>query len=131
MLVREALYGTIELWLDAGVSHVVDFTTYAGINEAELGNRICPRADVLNVHCRSTQALDRFAERIARHPQRPADGAAVSVQRRRAAGDAAKTTDPLRIGRPLIEVNTDDGYEPTLEEVVAWILEQSGRSLPL
>jgi hypothetical protein len=38
--------------------------------------------------------------------------------------NAARWTEPLDLGCPLIEVNTTDGYDPSIGEVVDWIMAQ-------
>jgi hypothetical protein len=41
-----------------------------------------------------------------------------------AESNAALWTDPLDLGCPTIEVNTTDGYDPKIGEVVDWIMAQ-------
>lgn len=126
-----ALYTTLETWLGRGISAVTDFTTYRGRTDVELSRRITPLADLITVHCRAEGALDRFAVRIADHPHFAPDSLRVAEGRAQAQATWGETAVPLNLGRPTLEVDTTAGYSPDLAEITAWVLEQSGRRLPL
>ncbi|GAA3343127.1 hypothetical protein GCM10017714_34480 [Curtobacterium pusillum] len=94
----------------AGCSVVADATLYRGQSEADVRRVLDPAGDVRNVHCRSDLAYGRFVAR--------GHGAAIDA---RVARNAPLVTDPLDLGRPRLEVDTTDGYDPTVDRVVAWV----------
>ncbi len=108
----EPFYRTMELWLGLGVSFVADHTFARGRSEPDVARRLAPFASLVHVHCRSACAPERFERRMRADPL---------------CGDArlrkllllvrelqADLFDPLDFACPLIVVDTDDGYRPSL-----------------
>ena len=64
----EPFYRTMETWLDLGVSFVAEQTFYRGVSEPDVARRLAPRSVLVNVHCRSEHALERFERRMRADP---------------------------------------------------------------
>ena len=115
----EPFFRTMELWSQLGVSFVAEQTFYRGVSEPDVARRLAPRCFLVNVHCRSRHALERFARRMRDDPLcgearlRALLPLAESLQR--------DLHQPLNLACPLIVVDTDDGYEPALDAVIRQI----------
>ena len=112
----EPFFRTMELWSELGVSFVAEQTFYRGVSEPDVARRLAPRCFLVNVHCRSRHALERFARRMRDDPL-------CGEERLRTLLPLAETLQselrqPLDLGCPLIVVDTDDGYEPALQTVI-------------
>lgn len=94
----------------AGCSVIADATLYRDQSEADVRAVLDPVATVLDVHCRSDAAMERFVAR--------GHGAAMDDRVR---GNLPRTAEPLELGCPVLEVDTTDGYAPALDTVVGWI----------
>ncbi len=112
----EPFYQTMEVWLELGVSFVAEQTFYRGVSEADVARRLAPRSVLVNVHCRSTRAVERFEQRMRADPLcgesrlRKLLPVAEKLQ--------AELYEPLSLSCPMIIVDTDDGYAPSLETVI-------------
>jgi Zeta toxin len=115
----EAFYRTLELWLDLGVSFVADHTFERGVSEPDVACRLAPRAFLVNVHCRSVHAPERFAERMRAEPLCGEQRLAKLLPRVNQL--QAQLAEPLELSCHTIVVDTDDGYAPTLDAVTAEI----------
>jgi predicted kinase len=100
---------TIRLWLDNDISVVADQTLYTGMVD-DL-RALTAHGCVVNVHCRCPNAYARWVDKVRAHEGWEA--VADRVRRER-----PQTIDPLPLGVPIIEVETSDGYDPTLDELV-------------
>lgn len=94
----------------AGCSIVADATLYRDQSEVDVRSALLPVGRVLNVHCRSTSAMDRFVAR--------GHGAAMDERVR---ANLPRVSSPLELGCPVLEVDTTDGYAPELDAVAAWV----------
>ena len=113
---------SVRLLLTAGVSVVVDQTLYRGRSEADLCSQLLPLGRAVNVHTRSGLADSRWRAKLSDDPRwEPEQLLQLFAQAER---NTALWTDPLDLGCPRIEVKTTDGYDPTISEVVAWIMAQ-------
>ena len=107
--------------LEAGGGAVVESNFRRGLSEPEL-RQIVELADARLVHCTAATAtvLDRYARRFERGDRHP-----VHLDAQRAAGLADDLAsgrfEPLELGIPTMVVATDDGYEPALDEVFAFL----------
>ena len=115
----EPFYRTLELWLQLGVSFVADHTFERRVSEPDVARRLAPRAFLVNVHCRSVHAPERFVERMQAEPlcgeQR------LTKLLPRVNHLQAELAEPLELACHTIVVDTDDGYAPTLDAVTAEI----------
>jgi len=115
----EPFYRTMELWLDLGVSFLAEQTFYRGVSEVDVARRLAPRSVLVNVHCRSARAVERFEQRMRDDPLcgesrlRTLLPVAEKLQ--------AELYEPLALSCPVIIVDTDDGSAPSLETVIGEI----------
>ncbi len=72
----EPFFRTMELWLELGVSFVAEQTFYRGVSEPDVARRLAPHGVIVNVHCRSTHALERFERRMRQDPLAARNGCA-------------------------------------------------------
>jgi predicted kinase len=115
-----AEYGALEHLLAVGVSLVADGTMYRGEFESSI-RRLCDLAEVVNIHCRAASASQRYRDReLAKQlPQQVFDD---QMKRLPEIGDLV--TDPLDLGCPLIEVNTESDLNPSLDEIVKALIDR-------
>jgi predicted kinase len=121
-------WGTMEHLLAGGVSMVADGTMYQGVFEGDF-RRLTHFADVVNVHCRCTSWLNRFRTREIEENGEAADGDQLGSMLHKIEKVKNQIVEPLRTDAPVIEVRTDDGYEPTLEAVVKELRERASMSM--
>jgi predicted kinase len=104
---------------DGGV--VVESNFRRGRSERELRS-IVELADARLVHCSAAAATvqARYAQRHQRGDRHPVH---LDAQRADALADdlASGRFEPLDLGLPTVVVATDDGYEPGLEQVIAFL----------
>jgi hypothetical protein len=112
----EPFYRTMELWLELGVSFVAEQTFVRGVSEPDVARCLAARSVLMNVHCRSSHALQRFERRMRTDPL-------CGQERLRKLLPMAERLqselyEPLALACPLIVVDTDDGYAPALQKVI-------------
>jgi predicted kinase len=108
----EIFFGVVGYLVDAGVSLVAEAAFQHALWESGL-TPLLDRASVRVVHCRTDPAV--AWERVERRSAEPA--------RRAIHGVSAQPQgfDPVRLPVPSIEVVTTEGYDPPLEEIVAFV----------
>lgn len=121
----EPFYQTLELWLELGVSFVADHTFERGVSEPDIARRLAPRAFLVNVHCRSVRAPERFEGRMRAQPLCGEQRLGKLLPRVNQL--QAELAEPLELSCHTIVVDTDDGYAPTLDAVTAEIDATYGR----
>lgn len=106
-----------------GVSFVVDQVLQKGISEAAIIDKLRPNAIIINIHTVCTNPIERYAQRI-----KSSDSQNVMQRREQLLERAThheenldKTSQPLELDAPMLVVNTDDGYNPSLSEIVGFI----------
>ena len=115
--VNEAPWGvglwfpTMEAHLSAGISVIGDMTLFRGVSEADIASRLAPLARLVQVHCRCEAPIERFVARTQADPlrRRHLDELLPQVTTL-----ATQLVDPLDLDCPILEVNTTDGYQPSL-----------------
>jgi AAA domain len=112
----ELVYGTARLWLEAGLSLVMDMTMYAEYSPAEVAS-LQPQGVVVNVHTRCRDAFARWEAKMSREGGGPEVGAFIARVRR----DYQALAEPLDFSCPRVDVRTDCGYEPALADIVSAI----------
>ncbi len=115
----EPFYRTMELWLQHGVSFVAEQTFYRGVSEPDVARRLAPWSVLVNVHCQSGRSLERFERRMRDDPlcgDRRLQKLMPLAERLQ-----AQLHEPLALSCPVVVVNTDDGYAPSLENVIGQI----------
>jgi hypothetical protein len=104
---------TIRLWLDNDISLVADQTLYRGMVD-ELRS-LTAHGDVVNVLCRCPNAYERWYAKVTTDPR--GVGADFDTLVERVHRQRDEMANPLPLGVPVIEVDTSDGYDPTLDEL--------------
>ena len=121
-----SLLAIVAAHLDAGVGLVLEAAFHRGISEAEVGLHL-EGSTAVDVHCTADLdvVLARFEGRAGlpeRHPCHP-DLEILA--------ETGIETWPDRYGRmelgiPVLEVDTTDGYEPSLDAIVKWVEREVG-----
>ncbi|MBL8159566.1 AAA family ATPase [Candidatus Saccharibacteria bacterium] len=111
---------------EKGLSFVVEHVLQRGISEADIIDKLRPHAVIVNIHTQTADPIGRYVARVTAS-ELP------SIQRRREhllalaephTRNLPLTKEPSDLGVPVLSVNTDDGYEPSLADVLAFITEQ-------
>lgn len=110
----QVFLATIRLFLENGVSLVADQTLYQGM-VADL-QELTRHGDVVNVLVKCGHAFDRWMAKITSDPRGVPDDLDAIVDRVQRQRD--EMANPLPLGVPILEVDTTDGYEPALSELV-------------
>lgn len=120
-------WGALEHLLAGGVSMVADGTTYLGEHEFDV-RRLANFADVVNVHCRCSSWIDRFRSRQIDEHGYASDSEQLRSMMQKIENTKHQIVEPLRTEATVIEVQTDDGYQPTLDVIVGQLLQRSPAS---
>jgi hypothetical protein len=83
------------------------------IGESEVARRLAPRSTLVNVHCRSLHSFERWEQRMRNDPlcgETRLQKLVPVVERLN-----SELHEPLDFGCPSVVVNTDNGYQPTLD----------------
>jgi predicted kinase len=108
-------YGTAQTWLAASISLVMDMTMVPELSPQDVAS-LAPYATLVNVHCHASDADARWEAKMR---LQHGDAAEALIEPRRHVNDIARQ--PLDFGCPRIEVDTTDGYRPTMSEIVRQI----------
>lgn len=106
-----------------GISFVADHVLQKGMSEMDIIDQLRPYANIVNVHTTCSNPIERYKDRVTR------SDVPDIVERReylleRAAyheRNLGNTDQPLELNLPFLIVDTDDGYDPSLSEVVRFI----------
>jgi predicted kinase len=114
-------YRMIETLLACGVSLIGDMTLYPDVSEPDIAARVAPNAKLVNVHCRTSVAVDRFVARMRADPlnRHRVDALMPWVLQLQ-----AQLFEPLDLGCPCVVVDTTNGYVPAIDEIAAEISRQ-------
>jgi cytidylate kinase len=107
-----------------GVNLVIDGTLYAGKSEVDV-KAFFALADVVNVHCRTADANERFKQREQSVSEDRAQWVTEFMPHLESI--QSQVIDPLDLEWPVIKVDTTGSYDPKLQEIVDLL----GRELPL
>jgi hypothetical protein len=113
-------YATLANLLSNSVSLVMDQTMYRGIAEPDIKEHLLGLCRARLIHCRAPNALERFkARESAQHGESSTEyqrvfGLAIEAQE--------LTTEPPDLNVDLLQVDTSDGYRPSLEGILGFIL---------
>ncbi|HTT90788.1 MAG TPA: hypothetical protein VMF65_14645 [Acidimicrobiales bacterium] len=113
----EPFFQSMELWAGAGISFVADQTFYPGVSERDITSRLAPLTTLVQVHCFSADSLDRWEQRMRGGPlcgEARLNKLMPVVKRL-----TAELAKPLHLECPTFVVDTDEGYRPALEQLVA------------
>ena len=115
----EPFFRSMELWIEAGISFVAGPTFYRGVSESDVARRLAPLSTLVNVHCRSVHSFQRWEQRMRSDPlcgEVRLKKLVPVVERLN-----SELQEPLDFDCPSVLVNTDNGYQPTLEALIAQI----------
>jgi predicted kinase len=115
------LYAIAGWLLDAGAGLILESNFWRGVAEPELAPLVARSRPVL-VHCEAASAviLQRYASRGARRERHPVHFDADELPRLREAL-AAGRFEPLALDVPVVRVRTDEGCDPSVEQLLAFI----------
>jgi hypothetical protein len=115
----QPFFQSMELWAREGVSFVAEQTFFPRISERDVTTRLAPMASVVQVHCQSADSLRRWERRMRQDPL--CGDARLAKLMPHVQRLSVELSEPLDFACRTFRVNTDDGYRPTLEELVAEI----------
>lgn len=124
---KETLFNIVipafEYMSKQGVSFVTDHVLQKGVSEEHIIDKLRPLATVIYVHTQTADPIGRYIERttnstIASIAERRSGLLELAKQHQ---ANLDKTNEPLDLGLPTIVVNTDDGYEPSVEKILEFI----------
>lgn len=113
------------------ISFVVDHTLIEGVSQGDVLDKLTPLAQLINVHLINDDPIDRYIHRnetrddIQRYMSRAATPE--NIQRHR--DNLIYTQSPLTVDAPQLVVNTNDGYNPSVDEIVAFIMSAYKRDI--
>jgi hypothetical protein len=111
-------FAVLDYLAAASVSAITEGTMYRDDGFEEDVRRVSSFTDVVNLHCRSSDPRLRYRQRQIASG---ADADVIGERLARFDRYAEAFVDPLVLGCPAIEVVTDDGYVPALEELIAFV----------
>ncbi len=110
------LYDLIEhMLVDFGVSIVSDAAPSQGDGERYI-RKLDKVSRLVNIHCRANNVNERFYKREVGPKGEEPDW--LGPHMKELEENLPKATEPLDLGCPIIEVDTNDGYKPDLNEVI-------------
>ncbi len=110
-----------------GMSFVVDHVLQKDIAKETIINKLLPYAHIVYIHTRATDPIARYKTNIEEHDS-------AEVQERhdfllsRAefhSNNLENTVNPIDLALPLLVVDTDSDYDPSLEEILTFIKNNS------
>ena len=120
----EVLHAVTERYLDLGAGVVLEAAFVRGISETEVRQHLA-RSTAVDVHCIVDAALAgrRFEDR-AGTPERHRCHPDLAILGRDPIETWPDRYGRMELGIPVLEVDTTDGYEPSVEAIVSWVEER-------
>lgn len=105
------------------LNFITDHVLQKGVSETDIIDRLRPYADIIYIHCKATNPIERYRIRT-QSSMLPS-----IVQRREHllslakphANNLSKTSKSLDLGVPTITVYTDEDYSPSIDDIVSFI----------
>lgn len=119
-------FPALEALLSAGMSVVGDMTLFRGESDPDVRSHLAPLARLVQVHCRCSDPLGRWKARVAADPLRAGDLEDLLPLVTSLCKDLAT---PVELGCPCLVVDTDEGYDLPIAEIVASIVRDFGPHL--
>jgi predicted kinase len=107
-------YEVMEHLLGCRISVVGDMTLFPGISESDVAAMLAPVAELILVHCQSSDAVARFESRMRADPL---NRSRVDELLPMVKGLQDRLHDPVHLDCPCIVVDTVDGYSPSLDTI--------------
>lgn len=106
-----------------GISIVADQVLQKGVSEVDIIDKLRPYATIVNIHTMCTNPIERYIDRVE------SSNLPSVIERQKHLLQLATrhkdnldvTSQPLELSLPVLVVNTDDGYSPSLDEVLRFI----------
>jgi|GEM_PF-921268 len=117
-------YGQLKNMIDAGISLVTDGTLYKNVSEQDIKTQLVPHTIAINVHARAQNEHQRFYDREMNRRGVPKEwNKWLESHMDHLKKIYSSTVEPLDLGIPLLEVDTNDEYNPEIGEIAAQIRE--------
>jgi len=110
-----------------GISFVVDHVLQKDIAQSTIIDKLLPHAHIIYIHTQTTNPISRYKQRIKSHDS-------ADIQERRDTlllradfheANLHNTINPIELDLPTLVVDTNDNYNPTLDEIIGFIREHS------
>jgi predicted kinase len=126
----DLFYRTIASWLQAGTSLIAEYG-FDRRTEPDLAG-IVGLAKTVVVHCEAADEVcqRRFITREQRDAKIRPDRLAAAIDRIATGTDPWTEFEPIKLALPMIRVNTEGDYKPTLLEISAFCRDAAGRLSP-
>jgi gluconate kinase len=106
-----------------GISFVADHVLQKGISEIDIIDKLRPHASIIYVHTQTSDPIQRYIARVE------ASNLPSVIDRRKHLLELAvphkqnlvNTNETLELRVPLIVVNTDAGYDPSLAKIIKFV----------
>lgn len=131
---RQTLHETIvplmQTMARQNISFVVDQTLIEGISQGDVLDKLTPLAQLINIHTMTDDPIARYIHRNETRDdvQRFASQAATPENIQRHRDNLIYTQSPLTVDFPQLVVHTNDGYDPSIDEMVTFIVDRYERS---
>lgn len=106
-----------------GISLVADHSLKKGLGEVDIIGELKPYAEVVYIHTQTADPISRFVKRT-----KTSTIPSIIARQEKLLGrvdyhteNLSVTSQPLKLDVPTLVVNTDDGYDPTLNEIILFI----------
>lgn len=110
------------------ISFVVDHVLQKDIAKASVIDKLKEHANIIYIHTQSTHPIERYIEKI-----KTSDSLGIQQRRdlliKRAEHhrtNLVNTSESINLDVPTLTVNTNDGYNPSLDAIIAFIVKHKG-----
>ncbi len=105
------------------ISIVVDHVLQKGVSETDIIDKLQPHATIVYIHTQTTAPIERFYQRERARIDRGVVLSPEELEQRRIhhANNLTRTQEPLEIDATRIIVDTTEGYQPKLNEIVSFV----------
>lgn len=106
-----------------GISFVVDHVLQKDMSKTDVIDKLLPHARIIFIHTVATNCIKRHLERELGRDDRGKvlDDDGLKKRADFHASNLSQTVEPADFETPVLIVDTDDGYDPALDEIVATI----------
>lgn len=120
---HEAFVPTMIDMAKLGISFVVDHVLQKDMSKADVIDKLLPHARIIFIHTMATDPIKRHLEReLARDDRvKVLDDDGLKKRADFHASNLHQTVEPSDFEKPVLVVDTNDGYNPTFDEIIATI----------